>query len=383
MVPAKARELGLIDSIGTWDDARKAARKAGRRSTDDRTFAELGTVFGDPDWAGYEWGAIPKIAVLHAIGPCAMEEGIRARVLAKAVKKAGEDDAVAAIVMRVDSPGGEALASDLVAREMEAAAEVKPVIVSQGGVAASGGYWISVPGDAIVASPITITGSIGVIGGHFWDAGMGDSLGVTYDFVKRGAHADLNRGMRLPFLGVIPDRPFSPEEREHLEGVIDYWYDGFVEDVASARGMTEDDVREIAQGRVWSGADGAENGLVDELGGLWRSIQLAKEKAGIRRDERVRLVIGPPVPFEFGDLFQIDLPGLSGGADRLLTERGTDGPTVESPWELGTDDPALLSLVGPVVFTALTQPEQVYLEYLLRANGKPLHMMPPVEISEH
>ena len=71
------------------------------------------------------------------------------------------------------------------------------------------------------------------------------------------------------------------------------------------------------------------------------------------------------------------------GADRLLTERGTDGPTVESPWELGTDDPALLSLVGPVVFTALTQPEQVYLEYLLRANGKPLHMMPPVEISEH
>jgi len=382
VVPDRALELGLVDSIGTWDDAKKAAKTVGRRAGADRTSAELGTVFGDRDWAGYRWGQFPKIAVLYAIGPCAMEEGIRARSLAKAVKRAGEDGNVAAIVLRVDSPGGDGLASDLVARELQKAAGAKPVIVSQGSVAASGGYWISAPADTILASPLTVTASIGVIGGHFWDAGIGDSLGITYDYVKRGAHADLNRGMRLPLLGVIPERPFSEEERAHIEGVIDYWYDGFVRDVAEERGMTEEAVREVGEGRVWSGADGVELGLVDELGGLWRSIQLAKEAAGLGRDDAVRLVTGPAVPFDFADLFNLSLPGLSLGRDGLLVEHPAGDHAAESPWELGTDDPVLLSLVGPRVFGALTQPERVYLEYLLRADGRPLHMMPPVEMTE-
>src|SRR5262249_20346484 len=169
LLPEEARAVGLVDSLGDLAAVRRAAANAARRTTPDASHAVLGDLSGDPDWRLEEWGEPLRIAVLYGIGPCAMNEGIRGPVLAKAVRDAAANRRGRAIVLRADSPGGDILPSDLVAREIGAAAKKKPVLVSQGAVAASGGYWISMNADTIVASPLTITGSIGVIAGWLWN----------------------------------------------------------------------------------------------------------------------------------------------------------------------------------------------------------------------
>ena len=153
------------------------------------------------------WGEPPKIALVYGLGVCAMDEGIRARWLEKVFRDLAKNSAIKAVVFRVDSPGGDGMASDVVAEALKKCSEKKPVIVSQGQVAGSGGYWISMYGDTIVAGPNTITGSIGVIGGWIYDKGFSEKIGMTEDHVKRGTHADAGYGITLPLLGVrVPAR---------------------------------------------------------------------------------------------------------------------------------------------------------------------------------
>ncbi len=170
-------------------------------------------------------------------------------------------------------------------------AAVKPVIISQGQVAGSGGYWISMYGDTILAGPNTITGSIGVIGGWIYDKGFGSKIGMTSDLVKRGAHADLGYGITLPLLGLrVPARNLTTDERAKMETIIRQFYDGFVRKVAAGRNLTEDSVRKIAEGHFYSGVEGNKIGLVDEIGGLMTAIDIAKQKAGLKPSDECAVV---------------------------------------------------------------------------------------------
>jgi protease-4 len=220
-----------------------------------------------------------------------MDQGITARKLVRDVQAVVEDRSVKAIVLRVDSPGGDPMASDYIAEALKKAKGKKPVIISQGAVAASGGYWLSMYGDTIVAAPTTITGSIGVIGGWLYNKGIKEKLGMSTDLVKAGEHADLGFGFTLPFVGVsLPDRALTTDERARMESIIKSLYADFVGKVASGRGSTRDAIEAVAQGRVWSGYDGAQNGLVDVLGGLETAIAIAKERAGIPKEQEVSIL---------------------------------------------------------------------------------------------
>jgi protease-4 len=371
LLPREALAAGLVDSIGTFEAAKKAARKASVRATGDPSSAPLGRLMGDPVWSAMEWGRPDRIAVLYAIGPCEMDSGIRGRLLSKKIKAAAGDRSVKAIVLRADSPGGDALPSDLVAREMKAAAKKKPVIVSQGQVAGSGGYWISMYGDSILASPLTITGSVGVIGAWIWDDGLGQKLGIDYDKVQRGAHADLGGGMALPLVGeVVPDRPMTAEERSRAEELIRALYADFVKMVAEGRGLTETQVDAVGQGRIWSGTRGKEKGLVDEIGGLWRSLDVAKVSAEIPVGRAITLTEGPGLgAFNF-PMPKLSLLGLRSGAE----SRGTDAARVDAEPRL--DAVAMLEAVTGMPL-ALPAYDRVYLDFLLRAPGEPLLLMDP------
>jgi protease-4 len=354
LLPEEALAAGLVDSVGTMQDAVRAARSADPRSTGDGSLSVLEGLMGDPVWGPLEWGEPPRIALLYAIGPCAMDSGIHGRALSKRIREAREDPDVKAVVLRADSPGGDALPSDLVSRELKLTARRKPVIVSQGQVAGSGGYWISMYGDTIVASPLTITGSIGVIGGWIWNEGFGDKVGLTYDGVQRGRHADLGAGISLPFVHqTVPERPLTGEEHERMEYLMRTLYKSFVDKVAEGRGMTEAEVDAVGQGRVWSGTRGVEKGLVDKLGGLWYSLRLAKKAAGIPDDDAVAIDEGPDLgAFNLKSLFSPGLFGLGASEPE---------PAVEAE-------------------SVLPRAELDYLERLVESRGEPLLMMQPMEL---
>jgi protease-4 len=242
--------------------------------------------------------------------------------LSKDVEAAGEDPRVKAIVLRVDSPGGEAMASDYVAEAVKKAKKNKPVIVSQGFVAGSGGYWLSMYADSIVAAPGTITGSIGVIAGWMYDKGFKEKIGVSTDLVKAGAHADLGFGFTLPFIGLgVPDRDVTDEERAKAEYTIRAFYKEFVGKVAEGRKMSPEKVEALAQGHFYSGLDGKKLNLVDVLGGLQDAIRIARQRAGIRPDEPVTIVeIPKPGLMDFSSF----MPRLIG-----IKQAVSEDPTIE------------------------------------------------------
>ncbi len=280
-------QTGLVDTIGRWSDIDKIiksfeGRKISRLSPDHL----MGRLY-PPE----TWGNSPKIAVVYATGICAMDEGIRARELEKIILNLCRDRSIRAVVLRVDSPGGDGLASDIVAEAVRKCSDVKPLIVSQGSVAASGGYWLSMYGDTIVAAPNTITGSIGVIGGWIWNKGLGDKLGMTTDHVKAGKHADLMFGISLPFTDLyLPERNLNEDEKKIVKRSILISYRSFVKKVAAARKMSIDSVEAIAKGRVWSGIYGKSIGLVDCMGGLMKAVELAKGAAGIPKSAEIEIV---------------------------------------------------------------------------------------------
>jgi protease-4 len=279
--PEDAKRSGLVDTLARWSNAEAIVRKlegGGKRLVRPSRLAENVYPPG-------RWGALPKIALVYALGVCDVETGIQGRKLERIIRGLEKDGTVKAVVLRADSPGGSALASDLVAEAMKDCRKKKPVIVSQGTVAGSGGYWISMYGDTIVSSPLTITGSVGVISMWLWNAGLGDKIGFRSDIVQAGKHADLTRGILLPFFDTrLPDRNLDPEERARYESVIRDMYAQFVSKVAEGRGMRPSDVDSVGQGRIWSGLDAKDKGLVDEIGGMERAIEIAAEKAGIDRD---------------------------------------------------------------------------------------------------
>jgi protease-4 len=187
------------------------------------------------------------------------------------LRRLRQDDRVKAIVVRVNSPGGSATASEHIRRELRLAAEDKAVVISMGGVAASGGYWIATSGGRIFAEPATITGSIGVIGMLLNVAELGDKLGLSWDTVKTGTFADL----------VSISRPKTPEEMALFGRLVERTYQDFLARVVEARGLTPEQAHAVAQGRVWSGREAVAQGLVDELGGLAEAVAYAAESAGL------------------------------------------------------------------------------------------------------
>lgn len=221
-----------------------------------------------------------EVAVLYAAGEIVDGEGtgpgqIGGDKFSRELRKLREDDAVKAVVLRVNSPGGSALASDIIWREVILTKKVKPVIVSMGDLAASGGYYISAAADSIFAEPTTITGSIGVFGviPNFQNL-MNNKIGVHYDGVKTGKFADLMTSF---------DRPLTAEERDIIQREVDKVYGTFTKVVADGRKLSIADVDSIGQGRVWTGAQGVNNKLVDRLGNLDAAIQAAAEKANLSK----------------------------------------------------------------------------------------------------
>lgn len=223
-----------------------------------------------------------KIAIVYAQGEIGLEQSNTAigPELAKTIRKVREDDKVKAIVLRVNSPGGSALTSEIIWREVEQATRTKPVIVSMGNVAASGGYYISCAADTIVADPTTLTGSIGIFGMFFSGENLiKDKMGIHTDVVKTNAHSDFGGSYPLPI--PISSRPLTAYERNVLQNYVNQGYETFLNRVMAGRGISRDSLDAIAQGRVWTGADALKIGLVDVLGGMDDAIKIAAAKAGL------------------------------------------------------------------------------------------------------
>ncbi|MCX6150404.1 MAG: signal peptide peptidase SppA [Ignavibacteriales bacterium] len=310
-----ALENKLVDTLARWDAIPDIIKKVEKKDMRLVGSSEKLNLPSDNYWSEPK-----KIAVIYALGACAMDEGINARSLVKDVNAAANDPLVKAIVLRVDSPGGDAMASDYIAEAIKKCKKQKPVIVSQGSVAGSGGYWLSMYGDSIIAAPNTITGSIGVISLWAYNNGFKEKIGLSTDYVKRGEHADLPFGMVIPFLGLsLPDRNLTIDERSRLESYIKTMYGEFVNKVAEGRKLKTEYVDSIGQGRVWSGTDGLKNGLVDILGGLDDAIKLAKNKAGIKEDELVNIIQLPAAQLFNFNFLQPKLFGFEMKEDEFLS----------------------------------------------------------------
>ena len=235
--------------------------------------------------------------------------GMGSDTVSAALRAAAKDEHVRAVVFRVNSPGGSYVASDVIWREVSRIrAAGKPVVVSMGDVAGSGGYFVSAPADVIVAQPGTLTGSIGVLGGKLSFAQLLDQLGIRHDEVSDGRHARM--------MTILDE--YTEEEYQQLSSWLDRIYDDFVGKVAAGRSMSVEAVDEVARGRVWTGADAFERGLVDELGGLEVAVAVARRRSGLPDD--ADLIRYPPTPL----------------ASRLRPPRSSEDPlaavTTLDPW---------------------------------------------------
>jgi protease-4 len=214
-----------------------------------------------------------KIALVYAQGEIVTgesdDESVGSETLSKAIRDARQDSSVKAIVMRINSPGGSVLASEIIWREAKLASKVKPVIVSMGNLAASGGYYIAAPADTIVADPSTLTGSIGVFGVLLNAKNLFNKFGITTDVVTTNKHGNIGS----------PFRPLTPDEKAVIQAEIENIYETFVERVVDGRGLTKEFVDSIGQGRIWSAKDAKRLGLVDIIGGLDIAIEVAAKKA--------------------------------------------------------------------------------------------------------
>lgn len=274
-LPMDAVKLRLIDRLAYEDEVHANIKSQLKLKNEDKiNFISVNETFKS-DVVNNTYHA-DKIAVIYASGDIGSGKGdennIGSLTLTKALRTARKNDKIKAIVIRVNSPGGSSLASDVIYREVQLCAKVKPVIVSMGNLAASGGYFISAPADTIVAQPTTITGSIGV----FMllpnmQKLLNDKIGIQYESVNSSEHADIGR----------LDRPLSESDRAYFQNMVDKIYDDFLTRVSEGRGLTKAMVDSIGQGRVWTAEDAKKIGLVDVLGGLEDAIRIAAFKAGI------------------------------------------------------------------------------------------------------
>lgn len=267
--------------------------------------------------------------------------------IARAIRRARLDDDIGAIVLRVDSPGGSGLASDVMWREVELARveNHKPVVVSMSDLAASGGYYIAMGADAIVAHPTTLTGSIGVFAGKYDISGLYEKIGLTSESIKRGEYSDL----------FVLNKGLGPEGTAKLEEFVDAFYGTFLAKAAQGRGTTTEAIHAVAQGRVWTGEQADDIGLVDAMGSLRTAIAMAKDRAGIEGD--TRLALYPRMPSFWEELLQgggplgmlstagaLDVAVLSEGGAALLGDELTGARSLlEVAPLLGSGQPVLLA----------------------------------------
>jgi protease-4 len=289
----KAKEAGLVDGVAYRGELEKELKaKLGYKETDQLPIVKGGDYSQvEPESLGLDQGE--KVAVIYATGDIGSgqsensprgNQSIGSDTLSKAIDDAREDKSIKAIVIRVDSPGGSGLASDIIWHSVVAAKEKKPVVISMSDVAASGGYYIACGASKIIAQPSTITGSIGVVAGKPVLRGFYDWIGLSNEYVLRGKNAGMFR----------ETEKFNPDERAKFEDWIKTtYYNDFVPKVAKGRDKDAAYIDSIAQGRVWTGFQGKERGLVDEFGGLDRAVEVAKDLAKIPKDKGVHRVILP------------------------------------------------------------------------------------------
>lgn len=313
----EARKTGLIDDVAYEDELQQALGKS-LRADSLRIVRDYGRKKVDTDFSGMTGmfklielmtggtsstreSRQEKIAVVYAVGAIMTgrsqtdlfgSQTLGCDTIIEALKTAEADDTVAGIVLRIDSPGGSALASDLIWRQIQNCK--KPIVASMGDVAASGGYYIAMGCDEIVAEPGTLTGSIGVVGGKIAVGGLMEKVGVTTDVISRGK----NSGMFSS-----TDR-FSESEREAFRKSMEVIYDQFTSKAAEGRGMDVERLKELAGGRVWTGRQAEQKGLVDSLGTLDNAVQRARQLAGLDEDDETDLLILPKPKNFFEQLFE-------------------------------------------------------------------------------
>ncbi|MCB9334877.1 MAG: signal peptide peptidase SppA [Flavobacteriales bacterium] len=273
-----AKEYGLIDDAKYKDEIlAELVNRLGAKDIDDINYITLGKYSTSVANKAKMNKSKNQIAVVYASGEIVSGESknelMGSETISQAIREARLDKNVKAIVLRVNSPGGSALASDVMWREVVLAKQAKPVIVSMGDVAASGGYYISCAADKIIASEKTITGSIGVFGVIPNAQGLfTNKFGITFDRAKTNKHSDI----------MTIFRPLTGDEKDIIQIGVEKIYDDFIGKVAEGRGMTKEQVDSIGQGRVWTGADALKIGLVDEIGGLEKAIDVAKDMAKLK-----------------------------------------------------------------------------------------------------
>ena len=276
--PESALSYGLVDKLYYDDEMRSSLMEAmGSDELNLISYRDYSKSFTTVNRGSN------RIAVVVAAGDIVGGEGgwdmIGDEKFVKTLREIRENDDIKAVVLRVNSPGGSYLASDAIWREVKLLSDEKPVIASMSDYAASGGYYISMAADTIVAHPNTITGSIGIFSILFnVKELMNRHLGLTTDGVKTGIYSDL----------YTMDRPLTDAERSIIQTEINNNYDTFIRKAAEGRNMTEEDIRKVASGRVWTGSQALENGLVDVLGGFRTAVEIAAEKAGVSDDYRLR-----------------------------------------------------------------------------------------------
>ncbi len=269
----KSLQYKLVDKLVYIDEVDSILKKSARKleKKDELAFVSHAEMTNLPADSKYDKN---KVAVIYAIGDITDSEGegIVAKNMVKMINDVAKDSAVKAVVLRVSSPGGSAYASEQIWHALEMLKKKKPLIVSMGDYAASGGYYISCMADQVVAQPNTITGSIGIFGVIPNIKGLNEKLGLTYDGVKTNKMSD----------AISVNRAFTPEERDLMQNYVNRGYELFVKRCADGRKMTTDQIKTIAEGRVWTGQDALRIGLVDKIGGLQDAIKLAVDKAKLK-----------------------------------------------------------------------------------------------------
>jgi protease-4 len=330
-LPEQALSAGLVDKLA-YEDQLDDVGAMTKSSVEGEEYAR-----GRRSSLG---SRAPRIAVIYMSGVIASGKGgfdpvngdvVGSAALLKAIRAVRADSSLRGIVLRIDSPGGSSTASDVIWRELVVTRDQKParpLVASMSDLAASGGYYLAMAAQQIVAQPATLTGSIGIFGGKFVTGGTYQKLGANIDSVMIGKNAGMES----------PTRPFTDSERAKLREELHSFYDQWIQKVATARKMPAARVEELARGRVWTGAQARQNGLVDALGGLDRAVALAKEKAGISAATEVELVSYPPRKTLF-ELIGEQLTGSSDSEMRLI-----------SSWFGTSDRQAFSVLTAPRLF---------------------------------
>jgi protease-4 len=346
-LPEEALRAGLVDDV-VYEDQVDDKLRAGAvtRHIDGDDYARVSA-----SSIGLNKG--PRIAVIYAAGAIAGGKSgydpvngpvAGSDVLIEYIRQARHDSAVRAIVLRIDSPGGSATASDAIWRELMIAKHERadrPLVASMSDLGASGGYYIALPAQVIVAQPSTLTGSIGIFGGKVVTGGVYEKLGAHIESTSIGKNAELNS----------PARKYNPDELKKLQEQLQAFYDQFVEKVADARHSTPEKIDALAQGRVWTGRQAKQNGLVDQLGGLDRAIAVAKQRAKIAADTEVELVVFPPRK----SFYEIVSDQLSGSGESMAVSAWLSANLSKGELE------ALRTIRGP---------------FAMFRRGEPLALMP-------